>query len=92
MGQFSTPISSISFGSSPAVFARSLQVVSQQDCNDDMNLGKATSITGDRALHTHSTVLAAEGQAQTADQPQEQSSISPGHRVEQKGSPKDVCH
>lgn len=28
-------------------------MVSQQDCNNDMELGKATSITGDRAL-THS--------------------------------------
>lgn len=51
--QFSTPTSRISFGSSPAVFARCLQVVSQQDCNNDMKLGKATSITGDKAL-THS--------------------------------------
>lgn len=48
--QFSTPTSSIPFGSSPAVFVRCLQVVSQQDCNNDMKLGKATSITGDRAL------------------------------------------
>lgn len=51
--QFSTPTTSISFGSSPDVFARCLQVFSQQDCNNDMKLGKATSITEDRAL-THS--------------------------------------
>lgn len=62
-------------------------MVSQQDCSNDMKLGKATSITGDRALHTHSMVLAAEGQAQAGYQPQEQSSISPGDHVEQKGSP-----
>lgn len=51
--QFSTPTSSILFGSSPAVFVRCLQVVFLQDCNNDMKLGKATRITGDRAL-THS--------------------------------------
>lgn len=51
--QFSAPTSHISFCSSPAVFVRCLQVVSQQDCNNDMKLGKATSITGDKAL-THS--------------------------------------
>lgn len=90
--QFSTPSSSISFGSSPAVFARCLQLVSQQDCNNDMELGKATSITGDRALIHSQHGPRAEGQAQGADQPQEQSSISPGDHVGRKGSPKDVSH
>lgn len=53
LGQLFTPTSCISFGPSPAVFARSLQLVSQQDCNNDMKLGRATSTAGDRAL-THS--------------------------------------
>lgn len=47
--------SGISWGtsdSSPAVFARCLQLVSQQNCTSDTKLGKATNIVGAGAL-TH---------------------------------------
>lgn len=37
-------------GSSPAVFTRYLQLVSHQDCANDMKLGKAASIAGARAF------------------------------------------
>lgn len=51
---------------------------------------KPPALWGTGLSHTHSMAPGAEGQAQGADQPQEQSSISPGHQVRQKGSPKDV--